>query len=135
MSLLSPSLLYIPNPKKKIREQWHHVIDITPTILEAVGIKPPSIVNGVAQRPHEGTSMMYTFLDKGAESTREVQVGVDGWMCACMDGYMDRWMEESFRMYSKKKWVEEKKKQADEYFFFLIHIYTMNRKNKATLII
>ncbi len=85
-----------------MREQWHHVIDITPTILEAVGIKPPSIVNGVAQRPHEGTSMMYTFLDKGAESTREVQVGVE-WMCACMDGYIDGWMDGNIsRMYSQK---------------------------------
>jgi len=36
------------------RNQWHHVIDIAPTILEAVGIKPPSKVNGVEQRPYEG---------------------------------------------------------------------------------
>lgn len=57
----------------QMRTQWHHVIDITPTIYEAVGINPPSSVNGVAQKPMEGVSMMYTFDHADAPSTRTTQ--------------------------------------------------------------
>jgi arylsulfatase A-like enzyme len=44
-----------------IRTQFHHVIDIAPTILEATGIQAPVTVNGITQRPIEGVSMAYTF--------------------------------------------------------------------------
>jgi arylsulfatase len=44
-----------------IRNQFHHVIDIVPTILEVTGIKAPQIVNGIEQKPIEGVSMAYTF--------------------------------------------------------------------------
>src|SRR6266496_1624115 len=44
-----------------IRNQFHHVIDIVPTILEATGITIPDMVNGVPQKPIEGVSMVYTF--------------------------------------------------------------------------
>jgi arylsulfatase len=44
-----------------IRTQFHHVIDIVPTILEATGIKAPDLVNGIPQKPIEGVSMTYTF--------------------------------------------------------------------------
>src|SRR6202040_3159425 len=58
-----------------IRHQFHHMIDIVPTILEATGIKAPELVNGIKQKPIEGVSMMYTF-DKAnakAPSTRKTQ--------------------------------------------------------------
>jgi hypothetical protein len=58
-----------------IRQQFHHVIDIVPTILEATGIKAPKTINGIKQKPIEGVSMMYTF-DKAhanAPSTRKTQ--------------------------------------------------------------
>jgi len=44
-----------------LRTQFHHVIDIVPTILEATGIKAPDEVNGIKQKPIEGVSMAYTF--------------------------------------------------------------------------
>ena len=44
-----------------IRRQFHHVIDIVPTILEATGIPAPDTINGIQQRPIEGTSMAYTW--------------------------------------------------------------------------
>ena len=44
-----------------IRTQFHHMIDIVPTILEATGVKAPDIVNGIKQKPIEGVSMAYTF--------------------------------------------------------------------------
>ena len=53
--------------KGGIRNQFHHVIDIMPTILEVVGIKAPTTVNGIEQAPIEGVSMAYTFDAPNAE--------------------------------------------------------------------
>ncbi len=59
--------------KSEVRSQFHHVIDVAPTIYEAANIPAPKMVNGVQQRPIEGVSMMYSF-DKGkAEDTRKTQ--------------------------------------------------------------
>ena len=74
-----------------LRTQFHHVIDIVPTILEAAGIKAPDTVNGIKQRPIEGVSMLYTFdkANADAPSKRDTQYfemvgnrGIyhDGWM-------------------------------------------------------
>ena len=49
------------NDQGGIRAQFHHVIDIVPTILEATGIKAPDTVNGIKQKPIEGVSLAYTF--------------------------------------------------------------------------
>jgi arylsulfatase len=77
--------------KGGIRSQWHHVIDIVPTILEATRVGQPSAVNGVAQKPIEGVSMLYSFNNAGAPSARRTQYfemfgmrGIyhDGWV-AC----------------------------------------------------
>ena len=51
-----------------VRSQFHHVIDIVPTILEATGIKAPETVNGITQRPIEGVSMAYTFDEANARA-------------------------------------------------------------------
>ena len=51
-----------------IRHQFHHMIDIVPTILEATGIPAPVMVNGVAQKPIEGVSMDYTFDQANADA-------------------------------------------------------------------
>ena len=58
-----------------IRTQFHHIIDIVPTILEATGIKAPQIVDGIKQKPIEGVSMAYTFdkANANAPSTRKTQ--------------------------------------------------------------
>jgi arylsulfatase len=58
-----------------IRHQFHHMIDIVPTILEVSGIPAPVMVNGVAQKPIEGVSMAYTFdkANADAPSTRKTQ--------------------------------------------------------------
>jgi len=52
--------------KGGIRNQFHHVIDIVPTILEATGITAPAVVDGIEQSPIEGVSMVYTFDEKNA---------------------------------------------------------------------
>jgi arylsulfatase A-like enzyme len=56
-----------------IRRQFHHVIDIAPTILEAVGVESPLMINGVQQKPIEGVSMMYTFDNANAPPARRTQ--------------------------------------------------------------
>src|SRR5258708_1286876 len=58
-----------------IRAQFHHVIDIVPTILEACGIRAPEEVSGIKQKPIEGVSMVYTFdkANANAPSTRKTQ--------------------------------------------------------------
>jgi arylsulfatase len=57
----------------EIRQQFHHVIDIVPTILEAAGLPEPYSVNGVAQKPIEGGSMAYSFDDPDAEDRHVTQ--------------------------------------------------------------
>jgi len=76
-----------------IRSQFHHVIDIVPTILEVTGIRAPSTVDGIAQKPIEGVSMAYTFdkASANAPSKRTTQyfelggnraIYHDGWIAA-----------------------------------------------------
>ncbi|QEG38136.1 arylsulfatase [Roseimaritima ulvae] len=74
--------------KNGLRTQWHHVIDLAPTILEAAGLPQPRIVNGVGQRPMEGVSMLYSFDGPKAADRHLVQyfeimgnrgVYYDGW--------------------------------------------------------
>jgi arylsulfatase len=57
----------------EIRTQFHHVIDVAPTILEAAGLPEPRVVNSTAQRPMDGVSMVYTFDDAGAEDRHVTQ--------------------------------------------------------------
>jgi arylsulfatase len=57
----------------EIRHQFHHVIDIVPTILEASGLPEPYMVNGIAQKPLEGVSMNSTFEDAQAEDRHITQ--------------------------------------------------------------
>ena len=59
--------------KGEIRSQFHHVIDVAPTLLEVAGLPEPIAVNGVAQKPIEGVSMAYSFNDAGAPERRETQ--------------------------------------------------------------
>ncbi len=77
--------------KGELRSQWHHCIDIVPTIYEVAGVTPPSIVNGVAQKPIEGVSLAYSFDAPHAPGRRNTQyfemlgnraIYHDGWV-AC----------------------------------------------------
>ncbi len=54
--------------KGALREQFVHVIDVVPTILEAAGIRAPETVDGIKQKPIEGTSFLYTFDSKNAKA-------------------------------------------------------------------
>lgn len=59
--------------KNEIRNQFHHVVDVAPTIYEAAGIPAPRMVNGITQRPMEGVSMIYSFDNATAPDMRKTQ--------------------------------------------------------------
>ncbi|MBN8998898.1 MAG: arylsulfatase [Rhizobiales bacterium] len=77
--------------KGGIRTQFHHVIDIVPTILEAAGVPQPVMVNGITQKPIEGVSMEYSWDAPKAQSRRDTQyfemfgsraIYHDGWIAS-----------------------------------------------------
>lgn len=59
--------------KGEVRDQFTHVIDIAPTVLEVAGIPEPQFVNGVMQSPYEGTSMNYSFDNADAPEEHDLQ--------------------------------------------------------------
>jgi len=72
----NPAIVHWPNgfeARGEIRTQFHHVIDIAPTVLEVAGLAEPDFVNGNRQRPIEGVSMSYSFDDATAAERRETQ--------------------------------------------------------------
>jgi arylsulfatase len=85
---------------KTPRPQFHHVIDIVPTIYEVLDIPAPLEVNGFTQDPINGVSMDYTFADAGADGTRKIQffdiMGSRGL-------YYDGWFASTFGL--RNPWV------------------------------
>jgi arylsulfatase len=70
------TIVHWPNgfeARGEIRHQFHHVIDVAPTVLEAAGLPEPTVVNSVQQRPLEGVSMLYSFGDGEAADRHETQ--------------------------------------------------------------
>jgi arylsulfatase len=94
----NPMVVHWPKGIKsrgEIRHQFHHVIDVVPTILEACKIPEPKTVNGIAQKPIEGVSMVYSFDDAQAKDNRKTQyfelatnraIYHDGWVACAKYG-------------------------------------------------
>jgi arylsulfatase A-like enzyme len=91
-----------------IRTQFHHMIDIVPTLLEVTGIPAPVMVSGIAQKPIEGVSMVYTFdkTNADAPSKRDTQyfemfgnraIYHDGWI-ACTTPPAPPWLMGTTKM-------------------------------------
>ncbi|MBB4932778.1 arylsulfatase [Lipingzhangella halophila] len=92
------AIVHWPNgidERNGIRHQFHHVIDVMPTILDAAGLPEPTTVEGIAQRPIEGTSMLYSFNEADAPDRRRLQYfemvgnrGIyhEGWMAVTRHG-------------------------------------------------
>ncbi|HEY7313745.1 MAG TPA: arylsulfatase [Gemmataceae bacterium] len=90
----NPMIVHWPKgikAKGELRTQYHHVIDVVPTILDCCGVAEPKTVNGISQKPIQGVSMRYSFDDAKAKSKRTTQYyemfvnrGIyhDGWL-AC----------------------------------------------------
>lgn len=95
----------------ELRTQWHHVIDVAPTILEAAGLPEPKIVNGTPQTPIEGVSMAYTFADAQAKSRHTTQyfeifgnraLYHDGWLAGTV--HRAAWEFEPRATLDKDRW-------------------------------
>jgi arylsulfatase len=98
----------------KIRSQFHHCIDVMPTLMEVVGVAEPTVVNGYIQRPIEGVSFAYTFDAKNAKapSTRTQQyfemlgnraMYSDGWIASCRHGRLP-WETSGSWKFEEDKW-------------------------------
>jgi arylsulfatase len=86
--------------KGEIRPQYHHIADIAPTIMEAVGIEVPETYHGVKQQPMEGVSMLYSFDDADAPNRKERQyyemfgnraIWADGWKAVTLHAKRMPW--------------------------------------------
>jgi arylsulfatase A-like enzyme len=98
--------------KGGIRSQFHHVIDVVPTILEAAAVPEPVEVNGVWQKPIEGVSMVYSFDDGRAKGHRGTQyfemlgnraLYHDGWIAVCRHGRLP-WVTSGSFSFDNDKW-------------------------------
>lgn len=96
---------------KGLRSQFHHVIDIAPTILEAAGLPEPKSVNGNEQLPIDGVSMLYTFNDPAAKSTHKTQyfeifcnrsIYNDGWLAGTL--HRAPWEQQPRAKLEEDKW-------------------------------
>jgi arylsulfatase len=112
--------------KGETRTQFHHVIDVVPTILEACKISEPKLVNGIAQKPIEGVSMLYSFDGANAKGRRTTQyfelatnraIYHEGWV-ACSQyglpwetaGHDDGFLKAPWQLYN----IEEDFSQAND---------------------
>ena len=87
-------------PDKTPRPQFHHVIDVVPTLYEIIGIKPPKAVDGFAQDPIDGVSMVYSFANGAAPTNKAKQffdnngsrgIYQDGWFASAF-GPLTPWL-------------------------------------------
>jgi arylsulfatase len=94
----------------EVRGQYAHVVDVAPTLLEALGLEPPAVLNGVPQRPLEGVSFAHTFDDAAAPTRKRVQyyemigsraLWADGWKAVVEQPQGEPMTEE---MLARQKW-------------------------------
>ncbi|MGW5239364.1 arylsulfatase [Monashia sp. NPDC004114] len=97
--------------KGELRHQFHHVIDVAPTILEAAGLPEPTFVHGIQQRPYEGVSMGYTFDAAKAEDRHRTQYfemfcnrGIyhEGW--TAVTRHSTPWVMEALPSFAEDQW-------------------------------
>jgi arylsulfatase A-like enzyme len=113
----------------ELRDQFHHLIDVAPTVLEVAGLPEPTYVHGVMQKPIEGVSMRYSFDEPTAPDRRETQYfemmgnrGIyhKGWT-ACtkhrtpwLTGGMPPFDEDTWELYEPGDWTQAHDVAADQ---------------------
>ena len=95
-----------------IRTQFHHLIDVVPTILEATGIEAPKMVDGIEQKPIEGVSMVYTFdkANANAKSTHTTQYFE---MMANRAIYHDGWIATTTPPLGPWRWARQEARRRE----------------------
>ena len=99
--------------KGEVRNQYHHIADIAPTILEAAGIEVPETYHGIEQQPMDGTSMLYAFNDGNAPNQKKRQyyemfgnraMWADGWKAVTLHGKRMPWIINSVSPFEDDVW-------------------------------
>ncbi len=111
-----PLVVHWPNgiqEKGGIRNQYHHIADIAPTIMEVVGIEMPETYQGIEQQPMDGVSMKYAFNDAKAPNRKERQyyemfgnraIWMDGWKAVTLHANRMPWELNVTLDFAKDKW-------------------------------
>jgi arylsulfatase len=113
----------------EVRDQFHHVIDVAPTVLEVAGLPQPTFVNGVAQMPVHGVAMAYSFDAPAAAERRELQYfemvgnrGVyhQGWTAVTKHatpwvagGELPAFAEDVWELYAPEDWTQARDLAAE----------------------
>ncbi|MDR3314467.1 MAG: arylsulfatase [Oscillospiraceae bacterium] len=91
-----------------VRGQFHHVSDVTPAVLELIGVEKPAVIKGVAQKPLQGVSLAYTLASPDASSRKTVQyfeqlgnraIYRDGWKASVNHAFTDTYEEDVWELY------------------------------------
>ncbi|MCE5314606.1 MAG: arylsulfatase [Armatimonadota bacterium] len=113
--IADPCIIAWPKAMKsaagQVRDQYHHAIDIVPTIMECASVEAPEFIKGYQQSPIQGVSMCYTFDRPNAESTRHTQfysmlgtraIYHDGWKAVAKHGAISgkgHFMDDKWELY------------------------------------
>lgn len=107
-----------------IRNQYHHVTDITPTILDLIGVEKPEYIKGVHQEPFTGISMKYTFEQPDAPSEKHIQyyevhgnrgIYKDGWKAVVNHCFVEDYDKDEWELYHVDEDYSEAVNVADKY--------------------
>ena len=121
----APMVVHWPKGIKargEVRHQYHHVVDVVPTILECCGVEMPRVVDGAEQNPLPGVSMVYSFDEGQAPTRKQIQyhectgtrgLWQNGWKVAATHG-----SQPGIGRYSEDKWelyhVDEDRSEAHD---------------------
>lgn len=123
----NPLIIHWPNGIKEkggLRHQYTHINDITPTTIDLVGATVPSVINGYAQQPFEGTSLAYTITDSKASSRHLVQyyeikgsrsIYKDGWKAGALHVAGTDFKQDKWELYNLKEDFNERINLADKF--------------------
>lgn len=107
-----------------VRSQYHHVTDITPTILELLGIEKPEVIKGVHQKPFQGVSMKYSLNGEDEPTRKHIQyyemVGnralwKDGWKVIANHFQVENYMDDIWELYHTDADYSEAEDVAEKY--------------------
>ncbi|MBR4182484.1 MAG: arylsulfatase [Lachnospiraceae bacterium] len=107
-----------------VRSQYHHVSDITPTVLDVLGIRKPDILGGVPQKLMTGTSFAYTFANPDAPTRKPVQyyeqsgnrgIWKDGWKLVANHLMVSRYEDDEWELYHVDEDYSESENVATQY--------------------